>query len=67
MRYKRHKTTECPSVRLSVCPDDRQQQRRPAGLLLRSGAGSRYRSIVAAAARHVGRVNFDPTVEVQRI
>ena len=30
------------SVRLSVCPVDRQQQRRPAGLLLRSGAGSRY-------------------------
>jgi len=24
----------CPSDRLSVCPVDRQQQRRPAGLLL---------------------------------
>ena len=26
------------------------------------GAGSRYRSITAAAARHAGRVNFGPTV-----
>jgi len=33
------------SVRPSVCPVDRQQQRRPAGLLL--SAGSRYRSIAA--------------------
>ena len=47
---KRHKTVECPSV----CPVDRQQQRRQAGLLLRSGAGSRHRSIAAAAARHAG-------------
>ena len=31
---KRHKTVECPSV----CPVDQQQRRRPAGLLLRSGA-----------------------------
>jgi len=61
MRGKRHKTVECPSVRLSVCPVDRQQQRRPTGLLLRSGAGSRHRSIAAAAARHAGRVNFGPT------
>ena len=51
------------SVRPSVCPVDRQQQRRPAGLLLSSGACSRYRSVAAAAAaRHTGRVNFGPTV-----
>ena len=50
-----------PSVRLSVCPVDRQQQRRLAGLLLRSGAASRYRSTAAAAGRHAGRVNFGPT------
>jgi len=43
-----------------VCPVDRQ--RRPAGLLLRSGAGSKYRSIAAAAARHAGRVNVGPTI-----
>jgi len=48
---KRHKTAECPpSVRPSVCPVHRQQQRRAARLMLRSGAGSRYRSIAAAAA-----------------
>ena len=29
---------------------------------LRSGAGSIYRSITAAAARHAGRVCFGPTV-----
>ena len=40
---------------------------RPAGLLLRSGAGSRYRSIAAAAARHAGRVNFGPTVRRSNI
>ena len=50
------------SVRPSVCPVDRQQ--RPAGLLLRSGAGSRYRSIAAAAARHV---NFGPIVAAKYI
>jgi len=50
------------SFRPSVCPVDRQQQRRPAGLLLRSGAGSRYRSMAAAAVRLAGRVNFGPTV-----
>jgi len=43
---KRHKTVVCPSV----CPVDRQQQRWPAGLLLRSGVGSRCRLIAAAAA-----------------
>ena len=47
---ERRKTAECLSVRPSVCPVDRQQRRRLAGLLLRSGAGSRYRSIAAAAA-----------------
>ena len=36
-------------VRRSVCPVDRQQQRRAAGLLLSSGACSRYRSIAASA------------------
>jgi len=30
-------------------------------VLLRSGAGSRYRPIAAAAARHAGRVNVGPT------
>ena len=32
-------------VRPSVCPVDRQQQRRAAGLLLIAGACSKYRSI----------------------
>jgi len=32
---KRHKTAERPSVRLSVCPINRQQRRRLAVLLLR--------------------------------
>jgi len=50
------------SVRPSVCPVDRQQQRRLAGLLLKSSAGSRYRLIAAAAVRNAGRVNFDPSV-----
>ena len=49
--------------RVSVCPVARHQQRRlPAGLLLTSGAGSRYRSIAGAAARRAGRVNVGPTV-----
>jgi len=42
-----------PSVRPSVSPVDRQQQRRAAGLLLSSGACSRYLSI-AAGVRAVG-------------
>ena len=63
---KRHKTVECPSVRPSVCLSldpqrHQQQQQRPADLLLRSDAYSRYRLIAAAAARHAGRVNFGPT------
>ena len=41
-------TVGCPSVCLSVCPVDRQQQRREAGLLPSSGAGSRYRSQLQA-------------------
>jgi len=35
----------CPSVCLSVCPVDREHQRRAAGLLLSAGACSRYRPI----------------------
>jgi len=46
---KRHKKDECPSV----CPVDRQQQQRLAGLPLRSGAGSRYRSTATAARTSV--------------
>ena len=38
-----------------------------AGSLLRSGAGSRYRSIVTAAVRHAGRVNVGPTVRTSNI
>ena len=56
-----------PSVRPSICPVNRQQQRRPAGLLLRSGAGSRHRSIAAAVARHAGRANFGPTLRRSNI
>jgi len=52
---------------VSVCPIDRQQQRRLAGLLLRSGTGSRYRSIAAAAVQHAGHVNFGPTVRRSNI
>ena len=40
-------TVGCPSVRPSVSPVGRQQQRRAAGLLLSSGAGDRYRPILA--------------------
>ena len=54
-------TAGCPSVRLSVCPVDRQQQRHAASLLLTGhrstsadcrslGAGSRYLSIAAGGA-----------------
>ena len=62
-------TAGCPSVRLSVCPVDRQQQRHAAGLLLTGyrstsadcrslGAGSRYLSIAAGgASRAAGSVN----------
>ena len=61
----------CPSVRRRVSsfvsPVDRQQQRRPAGLLLKSGAGSRYRVIAAATARRAGSVNFGPTVRKSNI
>jgi len=62
------------NVRPSVCPVSRQQERRAAGLLLSLSASSRYRSIAAAppsrtaaAARHAGRVNFDPTVMMSNI
>jgi len=48
---KRHKMVECLSVRPFMSPVDRQQHRRPAGLLLRSGAGSRYRSITQYGPR----------------
>ena len=55
-----------PYVRPSVCSVDRQQ-RRSAGLLLRSGAERTYRSIAAAAARDAGRVNFGPTARTSNI
>ena len=45
-------TVGCPSVRLSVCPRDRQQCR-PAGLLLSVGVCSRYGSIAAGAVQPV--------------
>ena len=37
------------------------------GLLQRAGAGSIYRSIAAAAARHAGPVNFGPTLRMCNI
>jgi len=40
----------CPSVCLFICPVDRQQGRRAAGLLLSAGAVSGYRSTDAGAA-----------------
>jgi len=52
---KRHKTAELsvpPSVCLSVCPVDRQQKRRPAGLLLSAGAGSTARESDCREIRH---------------
>ena len=48
---KRRKTTKFPSVFLSVCPIDQQQQRRPAGLLLRSGAVPQQTSIDSCCCR----------------
>jgi len=39
-----------PSIRLSVPPTDRSSDVHAAGLLLRSGASGRYRSIIAAGA-----------------
>ena len=59
---KRHKTVECPSLHLSVCPINGQWQQRIAGLLVKSGAGCRCRSTDADAARRASRVNFGPTV-----
>jgi len=64
---KQHKTVACPSFRPSVCPVDRQQQRQPTGLLLRSGAGRRYQLRAAATARHADRVNFSQTVRRSNI
>ena len=58
---KRIKTVEClsvrPSVCLSVCLYPAEQPRRAASLLLSSGAGVRYRSIVAACRRRVPAVD----------
>jgi len=48
-RSRVYVTVGRPSARLSVCPVDRQQQRRPVGLLLIAKVCSRYRSIVAGA------------------
>jgi len=61
---KRLKTVECLSVRLSACLFFRRSTEAagPAGLLLRSGAGSRYRSIATASLRNAGSVNFCSTV-----
>jgi len=40
----------CPSIRLSVPSiDSNSKQRRAAGLLLSTGAGSKYRSLAAGA------------------
>ena len=47
------------NAQVSVRPVSRQ--RRPAGLLLTSGAGSTYCFIAAAAAWHAGHVNFVPS------
>jgi len=60
LRGTRHETVECPSVRPSVCPVDRQQQRRPAGLLLRSDAGNRYLMDGCCAAPTCGPRRFWP-------
>jgi len=49
MRIRVHETVKRLSVRPSVCPIDRQQQRREAGLLLSAPAGRRYRSAAAGA------------------
>ena len=49
MRRRVYVTVGCSSVRLSVCPVDRQQQQRAAGLLLSAGAGCRYQSKSAGA------------------
>jgi len=54
---ERHKAVECPSVRPSVCPVDRQ-----AGGFA-AEVGRRCRSIAAAAAPIANRVNFGPTVK----
>ena len=53
--YLHHRPWRCPHTMRSricvtdryVCPIDRQQQRRPVGLLLSAGVYSRYRSIAA--------------------
>jgi len=42
MQWRSYGTIGCPSVRVCVCPIDRQR-RRPAGLLLSAGVCSRYR------------------------
>jgi len=65
--FYRSKTVEYLSVRPSLSPMDRQQQRWLMGLLLRSGLGNGYRSTSAAATRHARRVNFGPTVSRSNI
>ena len=58
-------TSVCPSVCLSACLVGRQEQRRAPGLLLSSGAGSRYRSTVAGAATRGRRKFWPDCTEVQ--
>jgi len=51
---KRHKTVKCPSdVRPSVCPVDRQQQRRAAGLLLRALQTEDRRAAIAVCEKKI--------------
>ena len=65
-------TTRSAQYVVSVRPVNRQQQQqRLEGLLLRSGAGSRYQPIAAAAARHAGRssatIIFAPPPQMKQI
>ena len=65
---KRHKTVECPSVRLSVPSIDSSSGGQRICCWDRARARSGYRSVdAAAAARHAGRVNFGPTARWSNI
>ena len=55
MRSRVYVTVGRPSVRLSVCLINRQQQRRPVGLLLSAGVCNIYLPIAASAVLLVQR------------
>ena len=71
-RSRVYVTAECPSVRPSVCPIDRQQQQRPAGLLLSglraAGAVQQAQALSSECGRrHVDSHRKRLTTDLQRV